>query len=44
MEKWQMENKMDKKLEKRNWIAEVAFLGVKEHIVLLIVADLTLPY
>ena len=35
---------MDKKLQKRNWMAEVAFLAVKEHIVLLTVADLTLPY
>ena len=44
MGKWQMENKMDKKLQKRNWMAEVAFLAVKEHIVLLTVADLKLPY
>ena len=30
--------------KKRNYIAEVAFLGVKEHIILLFVADFTLPY
>ena len=31
-------------MEKRKGIAQVAFVGVKEHIILLIVAGFTLPY
>ena len=31
-------------MEKRKGIAQVSFLGMKEHIILLIVAGFTLPY